>query len=275
MSMLFGLLGEKLGHSFSPQIHLSIFKELNIDGIYKLFEVKKEDLQKAIKGFKDLQVKGINVTIPYKVQVKKYLDYISEEAEKIGAVNTITFKDNKIVGYNTDYYGFKMMLDKFNVEVKNKKVVILGTGGAANSIIQYVLDEDAKDIALVTRNLNKVKDNFKKFNLINYDELNYLKQGDIIINTTPVGMYPNVDNSAVKKEVISNFNIAIDLIYNPRKTKFLKYAEESGLKILDGLYMLVGQAVKAEEIWNNVNISDSSIEKIYKNIEIMLSGEEN
>lgn len=154
-----------------------------------------------------------------------------------------------------------MMLDKFNVEVKNKKVVILGTGGAANSIIQYVLDEDAKDIALVTRNLNKVKDNFKKFNLINYDELNYLKQGDIIINTTPVGMYPNVDNSAVKKEVISNFNIAIDLIYNPRKTKFLKYAEESGLKILDGLYMLVGQAVKAEEIWNNVNISDSSIEK--------------
>lgn len=264
--MLFGLLGEKLGHSISPQIHSLIFQQLNIKGYYHLFEVKKENLKDAVLGFKALGLKGVNVTIPYKIEVMKYLDCISQEAEKIGAVNTIGFKDNKMIGYNTDYYGFGMMLDKFNVQLENKKVVILGTGGAANSVIQYVLDNNVKDIAIVTRDLSRVKEDFKKFNLINYNEINLLKEQDIIINCTPVGMYPNVESCPIDKKEISKFNTAVDLIYNPGETKFLSYGRECGLKTINGLYMLVGQAIKAEEIWNDISIDQHITDKIYEEI---------
>lgn len=266
LKSLYGLLGEKLTHSLSPQIHSLIFKEINKEGYYHLFEVDKSKLQYAIEGFKALKVKGINVTIPYKVDVMKYLDEVSKEARNIGAVNTICFEEGKAKGYNTDYYGFGMMLDKFNIKVQGNEAVILGTGGAAKAVLQYLLDQSARDIIFVTRNVEEGKNKFKDFKVISYEEIKDLKNGGILINSTPSGMYPKVDSSPLSKEQVSKFQAVVDLIYNPKETLLLKYAREMGIVAVNGLYMLVGQAVKAEELWNCVKINGTVVDKIYKEI---------
>lgn len=267
MKKLYGLLGEKLGHSLSPEIHFQIFKELNLDGYYHLFEVKKNSLEDALRGFKALKIKGINVTIPYKIDVMNLLDEVSKEAQEIGAVNTIHFIDNRAVGYNTDYYGFGMMLDKFNIPVKNKQAFILGTGGASKAVIQYLTDNGIRDITMVSRDVSDSRKKLKDLKIISYSDMQGDNFGDIIINCTPCGMYPNAQHSPVKKECISKFEAAVDLIYNPKKTRFLSYAEECKVKAVNGLYMLVAQAVKAEEIWNNTYIEANSTDRIYNKID--------
>lgn len=270
MKELYGLLGEKLGHSLSPAIHLQILRELNIDGYYHLFEVKKNSLEDALRGFKALNIKGINVTIPYKIDVMNLVDEISKEVQKIGAVNTIHFIDDRAVGYNTDYYGFGMMLDKFNISVKNKQAFILGTGGASKAVIQYLIDNEIKDITMVSRDADESRKKFKDLRSISYNDMEDNNSGDIIINCTPCGMYPNAQHSPVKKEYISKFEAAIDLIYNPKKTKFLEYAQECKVKGVNGLYMLVAQAVKAEEIWNNTSIRTDITDRIYNKINALI-----
>lgn len=262
----YGLLGGKLTHSFSPIIHKSILKELNIKGQYQLFESKKENLEKTLYKLKDLEVHGINVTIPYKVDIIKYLDEISEEAKKLGAVNTICFKDGKTTGYNTDYYGFGMMLHREEVCLKNKRGVVLGTGGASKAVIQYLLDHGIEGIIIVSRDIPKAKEKYREFPVIHYDKIKTLKEYDIIINATPCGMFPHINHSPVEKKQLSNFHTAIDLIYNPQETLFLKYAKEKGLKYVNGLYMLVGQAIKAQEIWNAVKIDEDTCDRVYENI---------
>ncbi|MBA1335256.1 MAG: Shikimate 5-dehydrogenase I alpha [Firmicutes bacterium] len=266
MDSLFGLIGEKLGHSFSPTIHSIIFKELNMKGHYHLFELNREDLKAAVHGLKVLGAKGVNVTIPYKVEIMKYLDSISDEAQKIDAVNTICFEDGKATGYNTDYYGFGIILDKFDIAVEDKEAVILGTGGAAKSVLQYLLDKGIKDITFASRDINKGKEKFRDCRIIAYDNIKKLGKQDIIINCTPCGMYPEIGNSPVAEEDMSSFGVAIDLVYNPMETLFLKYAKAQGLKAVNGLYMLVGQAVKAQELWNNIEIGAGVTEKIYERV---------
>lgn len=259
MKEFFGLLGEKLGHSISPEIHNRIFEELNIEGSYNIFQVKSESLEDAVIGLKALGAKGVNVTIPYKVQVMKYLDSISEEALKIGAVNTICFDGLKTIGYNTDYYGFGMLIDKFDIDLIGKKAVVLGTGGASKSVIQYLRDNGINAVMSVSRNPNK-----DEKDIISYNELADLENYDLIINCTPSGMFPNIDSSPVDKKVISKFSAAVDLIYNPSQTLFLKYAQECGIKAVNGLYMLVGQATVAEELWHGIKIDKQIIDKIYE-----------
>lgn len=264
MKTLYGLLGEKLSHSLSPEIHSSVFKEMGIDGCYHLFEVDKENLQDAVKGLKALKVKGVNVTIPYKIEVMKYLDHISEEGKSIGAINTIVFKDGETFGYNTDYYGFGMTLKKFNIKVKDNEAVILGSGGAAKAVVQYLLDNGAKDITFATRNVEECKRKFKGFNAVSYDELRQLKDKGILINCTPVGMYPNVGRSPISKEEVVKFKAVVDLIYNPKETLLLKYAREEKTKAVNGLYMLIGQGIKAEELWHDIKIKSEMVDKIYE-----------
>lgn len=266
MKRLYGLLGEKLGHSFSPQIHSLIFKELGIEGHYHLFEVNKTELYNSVLGFKALKVKGINVTIPYKVDVIKYLDEISREANSIGAVNTICFEGEKTIGYNTDYYGFGMMLDKFNVRVKGKNAVILGSGGASQAVLQFLLDNGINEVIFATRNEEECRRKFNNFEVISYDKIKSLKDGGIVVNCTPVGMYPNIENSPLSKEDVSKFTTVVDLIYNPEETLLLKYTREQGIQGVNGLYMLVGQAVKAQELWNSVIINKETVDKIYEKI---------
>lgn len=263
MSSLFGLIGERLEHSFSPIIHSIIFEEMNLEGYYHLFEVDRQDLKRAVLGLNALGARGVNVTIPYKVEIMKYVHDISHEAEKIGAINTLSFKENNILGYNTDYFGFGIMLDKFKVDVKNREAVILGTGGAAKSVLQYLLDNNIRDVTIVSRDINAKREKFLDYRVISYDDIKRIGQQDIIINITPCGMYPKTNNSPINREDISKFNTAIDLIYNPMETLFLKHAKGYGLKALNGLYMLVGQAIKAQELWNDVEINGEIIDSIY------------
>lgn len=271
MTKLYGLLGETLMHSVSPEIHSMIYDLIGIKGYYHRFEVKKENLKDAIMGFKAIEMSGLNVTIPYKIDVMKYLDCVSLEAENIGAVNTIKFKDGKLSGYNTDYFGFGLMLKKFNVEVKNKNVLVLGFGGASKMAVQYLSDNNAKNILIATRDVESARKRSKKdLNFITYDEIKNIKDGDIIVNCTPVGMYPKVSASPVSKEDVSRFKAAVDIIFNPSETLFLKYAKEAGIKAVNGLYMLVSQAVKSEEIWNDVKIDDSSIDRIFTSVERLM-----
>lgn len=266
MIKTFGLIGERLGHSFSPMIHSQIFKYMNIDGCYSIFEVERQNLSSVENALKTLGIMGANVTIPYKVEIIKYLDGISKEALDIGAVNTIVIKDGISKGYNTDYFGFGNMLYRNEVQVKNKKSIILGSGGASKAVCQYMIDNEAKDITMVSRNIENVKKQYKDLRIISYEEAYKLKNYDLIINCTPVGMYPNMKESPVKSDMFNSLETAIDLIYNPLETLFLKEAREKGLKTINGLYMLIGQALKAEELWNNIIIDKHIGDKIYKDL---------
>lgn len=258
----YGLLGEKLGHSFSPEIHEKIFSLLGISGAYKKFEVNKSDLSKFIDGIKVLKIKGVNVTIPYKQEIIPYLDYLSEEARSINAINTILLKNGKLYGYNTDYFGFGTILKKNNVEIANKVCLVLGYGGAAKAVIQYLLDHDVEKVYIVSRRIFHATLYIdSRVHFTTYDKIDSIA-GDILINTTSVGMYPHVDVSPVRIEVIRNFDILIDIIYNPRLTKFLTMGKEAGKQVCGGLEMLVGQAIKSEEIWQNTLISDDVLNEV-------------
>ncbi|MDV3426033.1 MAG: shikimate dehydrogenase [Bacillota bacterium] len=259
MKILFGLIGEKLGHSYSAEIHSLLYKKLNINAHYYTFEIDRSRLSSAVDSMKTLNIKGLNVTIPYKTQVMKHIDRISSEAKNIGAVNTITLENGKTHGYNTDYFGFLATLDKYKVDIKDKKIVLLGTGGVSKSAKQYLLDNGVSDIKTASRSPKNADE-------ISYSDIRKLEDMDIIINCTPVGMFPNIDNSPVGPDVISKFKIALDMIYNPEKTKFLKIAEDLGLKTANGLYMLVVQAIKSEELWNNIKIEEAVINEIYNEI---------
>ena len=269
---VYGLIGEKLGHSHSPQIHDLILKHMGLNGTYNLFQVKKENLKFAINGLKALNVKGVNVTIPYKVDIIRYLDEISNEAGNIGAVNTIDFNQGILKGYNTDYYGFGATLKNFNVPVKGEKAVILGTGGASKAVRQYLIDNGIKEIIYVSRNKEKKLGDFR---VIEYSEIKDVTDSRVLINCTPCGMYPNIKECPIKKEEIKNFSYVVDLIYNPEETLLLRYAKEEGLVAVNGLYMLVSQAVKAQEIWQKRKLSLEDEYRIYEEIRKTLLGARN
>lgn len=266
MSNFYGLIGEKLGHSFSPAIHGEILKKLNKTGTYSLFEIKRKDLPAAVAGLKALGCRGANVTIPYKIEIMAYLDNIAKEAQKIGAVNTIAFSGEGLTGYNTDYYGFGLMLKRAGIEVPGKKAVILGTGGAAKAVLEYLLDNQIGQVVFVSRDPQSAMERIKGHKIIPYSELENIENKDMVINCTPRGMYPAEDDSPVGRKIIPKFNIAVDLIYNPIETLFLKHAREAGLVTANGLYMLVAQAAAAQEIWQDTKFSDEFIEELYEKI---------
>lgn len=270
MSNFYGLIGERLGHSFSHQIHNKIINKLGLKGSYNLFEIKRENLGKAIEGLDALGARGVNVTIPYKIDIMEFLDVISPEAEKIGAVNTIAFSEGSAKGYNTDYQGFGKDLKKNQINVYGKRAIVLGTGGASKAVIQYLLDNGISDVIYASRSPKKVQESIKNFKIISYEEIKELKNMDIIINSTPCGMYPDVESSPISKQLLSNFTTAVDLIYNPIETLFLKEAEKIGLKTANGLYMLVAQAVAAQEIWQGVKIQENVTDEIYEEIKELI-----
>jgi len=262
MNKLYGLIGKKLSHSYSVEIHKAIMAELNIEADYKLFELAEDELKDFIVNPIE-NLHGASVTIPYKIDVIDFLDETSTEAKNIGAVNTIKFENGKTTGYNTDYFGFSMMLNHFNINVKNKDVVVLGTGGASKAVIQYLKDSSCKSITLVTRTIDHSID--YNMSIVNYDELEFINK-DIVINTTPNGMYPNIDSSPVTINQIKGIEAAVDAIYNPETTKFMTLATELGAVSISGLYMLVAQAIKAQEIWQNITIDDSVTLKVFNDL---------
>jgi shikimate dehydrogenase len=264
---LYGLMGEHLGHSYSPTIHKMILEAVHINGHYGLFEVQPKNLRDVVPGLKALGYKGINITIPYKHDLIEYLDDLTPEASKIGAVNVIKLDaDGKATGYNSDYYGFGMMLKKAAIPITGEGIVVLGTGGASKAVVQYLKDNDAKDIILVTRDVEAAKRKYPTEIIVTYEELNNINNCSVIINCTPVGMYPHVNNCPIDTSCVKNFKSAVDLIYNPTETMFLKQCKSEGLKTTNGLYMLVAQAVKSQEIWNDIKIPDEAIENIVNKI---------
>lgn len=265
---IFGLIGEKLGHSLSPDIHKKVFRENKINGVYNLFSVSQKNKNNIVESLKTLGISGCNVTIPYKEVVMEQLDFISEEAKSIGAVNTILIRDGKAYGYNTDYYGFGKMLERKNIDIKGNSFFVLGAGGAARSVLKYLEDNEASKIVLVSRDKEKAARRFRSFNIdfMSYGDLNNIEDEFAIINTTPCGMYPKIDTVAVSSKIINKFEVAIDIVYNPLETRFLKIGKELGLKTVHGLFMLVGQGVKAEEIWNEINVEKSTEEEIYNEL---------
>lgn len=263
----FGLFGEKLSHSLSPTIHNMLYEALDIDAAYNLFEIKAHMLQDAVKGVKALNINGVNVTIPYKVKVMDYLDSISDEAMRIGAVNTICNHNDYLSGFNTDYIGFGRMLKKHLIETNNKKAIILGTGGAAKSVITYLKDNGVSNISIASRNPEKV-DSFDTmiYEVINYDKLTRINNIDLLVNCTPCGMYPNIQCSPIDEDIVSHFGVIVDLIYNPSETLLMKYAERNKITAVNGLYMLVAQAAAAVEIWIGQSIDNSIVEDVYQRL---------
>lgn len=266
MSNFYGLIGEKLGHSLSPTIHGGVLKRLNENSTYSLFEIKRENLPAAVAGMKAMGCRGVNVTIPYKIEIMDCLDKISSEAEKIGAINTIAFTEDGLVGYNTDYYGFGLSLKRAGIEVEGKTAVILGPGGAARAVVEYLMDNGMSEVTFVSRDPEKAAKKISGHRIISYCELELLGNKDIIINCTPCGMHPVTDAAPVSREIVEKFSAAVDLIYNPIETEFLKHAREAGLTYANGLFMLVGQAAAAQEIWHGQKFSDEMIEDIYNDL---------
>lgn len=249
--MQFGLIGEKLGHSYSKEIH-----NLIADYGYELREVKREELGAFMT---ERAFSGINVTIPYKKSVIDYLDVISDDAKKIGAVNTVVNRDGKLYGYNTDFYGLKALLIHNGVSVRNKKVLILGSGGTSDTAYNVVTGLNAKEAIKVSRT--------KKDGFVTYDEAARLhSDADVIINATPVGMYPDDDGVPVNIGLFPSLSAVIDAIYHPLRTNLVSDAENRGIKACGGLYMLVAQAVYAAALFENKKPDENLIDDVYGKI---------
>lgn len=253
--MKYGLIGEHLGHSFSKQIQTRIAEIENVkDYDYQLVELDKEEFKEFMEK-KDF--KGINVTIPYKKDVIPYLDEMDESAKAIGAVNTIINVDGKLKGYNTDFGGFLYMVKAHNVHMEGKKVLIIGNGGACAAVKAVCKHENAKDIVIVSRSANR--------GAIGYDEM-YTSHldADIVVNTSPVGMFPNIANAPIDVSWFHKLECVLDVVYNPILTRLCFEAQEADIKRVIGLEMLIAQAKYTFEIFENMSFDDSIIDEIKK-----------
>lgn len=249
--MQYGCIGEKLGHSFSKIIHNEIK-----DYIYELLEIPKGGLDSFMQN-KDF--KAINVTIPYKQDVIPYLDEISEQARKIGAVNTIVNKNGRLYGYNTDFLGLKALIEFAKIDIENKKVLILGSGGTSKTAQAVAVSMGAESVYRLSRNGGD--------GLITYeDAYKNHTDADIIINTTPCGMYPNIGASAIDIDKFPKVSGVVDAVYNPLCSQLVVTAKEKGIKAIGGLYMLVAQAVFAAEYFTDSVIDKSEIERVYNKL---------
>lgn len=257
----FCLIGEKLGHSYSVDIHNKVYELYNIDARYNLLELTKEEFD----NYDFTKFDGINITIPYKVDIIKKLNNISDNIKKINAINTIDNKENELNGYNTDVFGFEKTLEYMNIDINNKTILILGNGGASKAVYFTLKSLGKNKIFIARRSFNHNIKLEPGDRFIQYIEIQKLNKVDLIVNCTPLGMYPDVEHNPIinKNEIESKY--LIDLIYNPYKTALMKKYELKGTKVINGLYMLVAQALKSESIWNNNEdiASDETIEKIY------------
>ena len=240
----YGLIGKSLSHSFSKKYFTEKFDGLGLtDSEYINIEI--ETIEEFIEKLKELKPRGLNVTIPYKEEIIPYLDELDEVAEEIGAVNTIVFKNGKLKGYNTDAFGFHQSIKPF-FKSQHERALILGTGGASKAI-DYVLKQYGVDVLFASRSETNA-------NILNWNEVNenVIKQHLLIINCTPLGMYPDVD---IKPEIpysaLTDKHLLVDLVYNPEETLFLKLGKENEAKGINGLTMLQQQAEKSWRLWND------------------------
>lgn len=250
--MEYGVIGEHLTHSFSKEIH-----NLITDYNYEIKEIPKNELGKFMD---ERPFKAINVTIPYKQDVIPYLSYISPQAKAIHAVNTIVNKNGKLYGYNTDYFGMSSLIEKIGLTLKGKKVLILGTGGTSLTARLIAKDADAKEVYRVSRTPNEE-------DCISYEQAVTLhNDAQIIINTTPCGMFPQIEGVPISLCEFPNLLGVVDAIYNPLRSRLVLKAKELGIPAEGGLYMLVAQAVKAVEHFLDTPIEDDMIQNVFQKL---------
>ncbi|MCV3215757.1 shikimate dehydrogenase [Plectonema radiosum NIES-515] len=260
---LLGVIGHPVEHSLSPLMHNAALESLGLDYVYLPFSIKPDDLPKAIQGFSAIGVKGFNVTIPHKQAIMSYLSAIHPSAKSVGAVNTVFRKDNHWIGTNTDIEGFIAPLQTtYRRNWQQTVAVILGNGGAARAVVAGCIQLGCTSVHVIGRNEQKLKefrnswDNLSpevNFQIHKWEEMSrIISQAQLLVNTTPVGMYPNVEQCPLSAEEMRDLQlgvIAYDLIYNPSPTRFLELARQQGAIAIDGLEMLVQQGASALKIW--------------------------
>ena len=242
-----GLLGRKLGHSYSPQIHAMLGKYT-----YTLFEKEPEEIETFLQNG---DWTGINVTVPYKKAVIPYLDELTPIAGRLGAVNTIVRRNGKLTGHNTDYFGFLTMVRKSGLEISGKKVLVLGSGGASNTAVA-VLKELGSHVVVISRQGEN-----------NYTNLYLHADASVIVNTTPVGMYPHAGNTPLDLSLFPLLEGVLDVVYNPARTRLLMDAEKRGLVAMNGLLMLTAQAKEAAEWFSGTPIADEVIFPVHNTLQ--------
>ncbi len=247
MHRVFGLIGKKLSHSFSKDYFTSKFEKEEIrDCEYNLYELAEiSELKDLIKA--NLYITGLNVTVPYKTEVIPLLNDLDDSARKVGAVNVISFQQDRLIGYNSDYYGFQQSLINWlgKDKIQSLKSLVLGTGGASKAVCA-VLDDLGISKKMVTRN--------SVGNTLDYDSLNeqIIKEFQLIVNTTPLGMFPEVvSKPQLQYRLLTGDHFLYDLVYNPELTSFMRFGQENGAQVKNGLEMLYLQAEKSWEIWNS------------------------
>ena len=259
---LCGVIGDPIEHTMSPAIHNAAFIQMGLDYIYIPFHVKEEELGKALDGMRGLNVRGLNVTLPHKVTIIPFLDELDSLVEKIGAVNTVTNDEGVLKGSNTDASGFLQALLERGIEPKGKRVVILGAGGASRAI-SFILAEGGAHLVILNRRLERAEElagrlsttfdkGVRALKLIAENLTWALQEADILINTTSVGMSPNISETPVPSNLLRPGLVVADIVYNPIRTRLLREAEEADAKTIDGVDMFVWQGALAFEIWTGV-----------------------
>lgn len=259
MKKLFGVIGDPIAHSMSPLMHNDLFQRYNIDAHYFPFHVKKEDLSQAINGLKVLGISGFNVTVPHKVAIIPLLNEIDPLAKAIGAVNTVVNVDGKLIGYNTDGSGYVKALTEQVSSLKDKNVLMIGAGGAARGLFFSLSKEGVKKLDIVNRTIEKAQELILdcpypiEANALSKQEAeSALGEYDIIIQTTSIGMAPNVEEIPICLEKLKEDAFVSDIIYNPLETSLLKEAKQRGAMIQNGLDMFVFQGALAFELWTGI-----------------------
>lgn len=276
---LAAVVGNPVEHSISPQLHNTLSRYMGIDFAYVPVKVGKGMLNAAVQGFRAMGFVGFNVTIPYKREVSGFMDRVSDEARVVGAVNTVRICKDGVEGYNTDGEGFvRSFREDTGSSFSNKTVVILGAGGAARSIAFSVVREGAPNVYILNRTLSKAEQLCKAVSKVTGAALkplaaygaegkDVLSTCDIVINTTPVGMYPHTENMPVDQDIVFSSNQTVyDTIYNPPRTRLLQKAESCGCRTANGLGMLVYQGIAAYEIWMDIAVPNEICTRLYDDL---------
>ena len=267
MAKSFAVIGDPIDHSLSPNIHSAAFRELNLDSSYIGYRIPKGELEGGVEGLKKIRINGFNVTIPHKIEMMKYLDKMDESCSIIGAVNTVVNNEGVLKGYNTDMDGFLEPLKKRNITIENSKVLLIGAGGAARAITAGIAKEKAASIDISNRTIEKANNlsefstklglsaNVKKIESIDVTTENY----DMIINATSVGL--KNEPSPISFKGINEKTVVYDIVYTPMNTDFIKKAKEKNATIIYGYEMLLGQAIRAFEIWHEMKAPYNAMKK--------------
>ncbi|MBT8242997.1 MAG: shikimate dehydrogenase [Nitrosopumilus sp.] len=267
MSKSFAVIGDPIDHSLSPNIHSAAFREMNLDSSYIAYRIPKGELEEGVEGLKKIKITGFNITIPHKIEMMKYLDKTDESCSLIGAVNTVSNSNGVLKGYNTDMDGFLDPFKKKKLNISGAKVLLLGAGGAARAIVAGFAKEKAKSITIANRTIEKANTLSEFAKSIGLDATaikiqdvkDTAKNYDIIVNATSVGLQN--EPSVISLKGINEKTIVYDIVYMPMNTDFIKKAKEEKATIIYGYEMLLGQAVRAFEIWHGIEAPYNAMKK--------------